>query len=106
MMAGFNSQYPEDFQSPLTGQWPCNRFGPWQALRLSSLSVPSNGAMALQHQYPLTGQWPCNSHPAGISSHPPDLSVPSNGAMALQQEQPLLIACLRVDFQSPLTGQW
>src|SRR6266567_1427954 len=101
MMAGFNSQYPEDFQSPLKGQWPCNRFGPWQALRLSSLSVPSNGAMALQHQSPLTGQWPCNaSLPADIQEEI-ELSVPSNGAMALQPVSALPCVSLFLSF-SPL----
>ncbi|SRR6266567_579868 len=37
-----------DFQSPLTGQWPCNSVVTEPYWGLYILSVPSNGAMALQ----------------------------------------------------------
>ncbi len=60
------------FQSPLTGQWPCN-IANIETYKISSnLSVPSNGAMALQH----------NNCCQMCSTT--ELSVPSNGAMALQ----------------------
>src|SRR6266566_5233669 len=83
------------FQSPLTGQWPCNGEYGHSSTYDARLSVPSNGAMALQRyvnvkfqggssnfQSPLTGQWPCNSN--GI----------------------LRILTQTRHFQSPLTGQW
>ncbi len=36
------------FQSPLTGQWPCNWIRVERPGTCPVLSVPSNGAMALQ----------------------------------------------------------
>src|SRR6266568_4023146 len=84
-----------DFQSPLTGQWPCN----------SGAITPKT--YTIEHfQSPLTGQWPCNS----VVTEPYwglyILSVPSNGAMALQLLDQLLWSVDNQDFQSPLTGQW
>ena len=60
------------FQSPLTGQWPCNDEELHQQREEAPLSVPSNGAMALQR---------LQKAPPGQGKR---LSVPSNGAMALQ----------------------